>query len=340
MIPPFETAPEASFGTPAPKRMKPEGARHYFKELRFRQLRAFCQTAHTGSFSAAADELSISRPALWNQVRSLESEFNVQLIRLRGRRVELTDDGQLLFDLAAPVVEAFDAIVDLFAERHRKTPRTLAIATTASLLNNELRKPLDEFKKSHTDVCLRFVEGPSRECVRRLEAGVVDLAMFGYLGSETMPQRLHLIPMGRYPVILVHAKDNPLINVRRPDARVLAKQNLILPAPDTGARLLLDGFFSKAGVLGKLHIVIEAENAIQFANRRALSLGALLTTTSPMRLAELQSQSSKTGIVARALPSVGFEQIHCARRAGHSLSPAAMAFMKLVLDDAGSFSGQ
>lgn len=310
----------------------------YFKELRFRQLRAFCLAAHMGSFSGAAHSLRISRPALWNQVRALEAEFNASLFRVTGKRVELTTEGQTLFDLAAPVVEAFDAIKDLFLERSHHTPRTMVIATTASLLNNELQKPLNQFQKTHPNVRLRFREEPSRECVRRLEAGEVDLAFFGHLGGAIVSPRLHFSPMGRYPVVLVHAKDDPLASAKRLDARELAKHNLILPAPETSARHLIDAFFTKAGVSGRLNTVLEAQNAIQFANPSALRLGSLLTTISPMRLSELQRQGSRLGITARIVTAAGFEQIHCARRIGDRLSNYAMAFLNLVLEDVESFA--
>ncbi len=315
-------------------------SRRYFKELRFRQLRAFCVAAHTGGFAAAADALGMSRPALWHQVRSLESEFAADLVRLKGRRVELTAEGQLLFDLAAPVVEGFDAIRDLFAERRHQTPRTLTIATTASLLNNELRNAVVHFQESHPHVRMRFLEGPSRECVRRLEAGEVELAFFGSLGSEPASSRLHLSPIGRYPVVVAHARGSPLVGVKRLDARELVKHNLILPAPETSARHILDAFFTKAGVNGRLSIVLETQNAIQFANANALSLGAIVTTISPVRLAELKLQSKALGIVIREVPGAGHEEIHCARRIGHRASPAATDFLKLVLDDAESFVRQ
>lgn len=310
----------------------------YFKELRFRQLRAFCLTAHLGSFSGAAQAMRISRPALWNQVRSLETEFNANLFRVTGKKVGLTTEGQSLFDLAAPVVEAFDAIKELFSERSHQTPRTLVIATTASLLNNELQKPLSLFQKSHPTVRLRFREEPSRECVQRLEAGEVDLAFFGHLGGDIVSPRLHLSPMGRYPVVLVHAKDDPLARAKRLDARELAKHSLILPAPETSARHLLDAFFTKAGVSGRLNTVLEAQNAIQFANASALRLGSILTTISPMRLAELQRLGPRLGISAHVVTAAGFEQIHCARRIGDRLSNYAMAFLNLVLEDVESFA--
>jgi DNA-binding transcriptional LysR family regulator len=306
--------------------------RHYFKELRFRQLRAFCLVAHTGSFSAAADQLHISRPAIWNQVRSLETEFAATFVRVTGRRVQLTAEGQTMFDLAAPVVEAFEAIRDLFQERSTHTPRTLLIATTSSLLNNELQPPLRRFQERQPHVRLRFVEGPSRECVRRLEAGDVELAFFGHLGSSPIPPRLHVESIGRYPVVLVHRKDSALSHATRLDARELSKHSLILPAPDTSARHLLDAFFARAGVSGRLNISIEAQNAIQFADPPTLRLGALLTTISPLRLAQLQKKEGS--LTARVIPTAGYEEIHCARRVGDRLPPIATDFLDLVLREA------
>lgn len=311
--------------------MSPE-KRQYFKELRFRQLRAFCLVAHTSSFSAAADQLRISRPAIWNQVRSLETEFATTLVRVTGRRVELTTEGQTMFDLAAPIVEAFEAIKDLFQERITHTPSTLLIATTSSLLNNELQKPLSRFQKLQPHVRLRFVEGTSRECVRRLEAGDVELAFFGHLGGASIPPRLRVETIGRYPVVLVHRKDAVLSKAKRLDARELSKHSLILPAPDTSARHLLDAFFAKAGVSGRLNVSIEAQNAIQFANLSALRLGALLTTISPMRLAHLQRATEKNNVVAKVLPAAGYEEIHCAHRIGDRLPPLATEFLNLVLN--------
>ena len=320
--------------------MTASAPRRYFKELRFRQLRAFCLAAHTGSFSGAADTLGVSRPALWNQVRALESEFSAELLRVKGRRVELTAEGQLLFDLAAPVVEAFDAIKDIFVERRHQAPRTLNIATTASLLNNELSNALVRFQATHPHVRMRFLEGPSRECLRRLEAGEVELAFFGSLGHEPVSPRVHLSPIGRYPVVLVHAADSPLAATRRLDARELVKHNLILPAPETSARHILDSFFTKAGVNGRLRIVLEAQNAIQFANESAARLGAIITTISPLRLAELRQARKAMHLMVRAIPAAGYELIHCARRIGHRTSSAATDFLKLVLDDAESFVRQ
>jgi hypothetical protein len=140
--------------------------------------------------------------------------------------------------------------------------------------------------------------------------------------------------------VIVTPHDSPLATVRRLDARELVKHHLIVPAPETSARHILDNFFTKAGVNGRLKIVLEAQNAIQFVHESASNLGSILTTVSPIRLADLRQQSKAMGLTIREVPAAGYEVVHCARRIGQRTSPAATDFLRLVLGDAESFVRQ
>ena len=61
-----------------------------YKQNRFQQLRGFCYAAGTGSVSKAAQRMSLSQPAVSQQIQTLESELGVKLFVRRGSRIELT----------------------------------------------------------------------------------------------------------------------------------------------------------------------------------------------------------------------------------------------------------
>jgi len=55
-----------------PKRSpKPSDDRRYFKEVRFRQIRALFEIARHGTFAAASRSLGMATPSVWRQVRAL-----------------------------------------------------------------------------------------------------------------------------------------------------------------------------------------------------------------------------------------------------------------------------
>ena len=57
-------------------------------------LRVFESAARCGSFTIAADELSLTQSAVSHQIRGLESVLGVQLFERAGRGMALTEAGE------------------------------------------------------------------------------------------------------------------------------------------------------------------------------------------------------------------------------------------------------
>ena len=62
---------------------------------------------------------------MWQQVRALEREFEADLVTVQASEVLLTEDGELLSRLASPLIDSFDGIRSLFAERRGQLQRRL-----------------------------------------------------------------------------------------------------------------------------------------------------------------------------------------------------------------------
>src|SRR5512135_1521693 len=81
---------------------------------RLQNLRSFCYAAQLGSISKAAELASLSQPTVSLQIQALEKEFKTALFQRRGPKIILTPDGQSLYELARPLVEAMDALPATF----------------------------------------------------------------------------------------------------------------------------------------------------------------------------------------------------------------------------------
>src|SRR5881227_861252 len=69
-----------------------------------RRLRVLCEVARHGSFSAAADSLGYTQPAISRQIATLEAEVGTTLIRRVPKGAVLTDAGQLLAERAETIL--------------------------------------------------------------------------------------------------------------------------------------------------------------------------------------------------------------------------------------------
>ena len=76
-----------------------------YKQNRLQLLRGFCAVLETRSVSKAAERLHLTQPTISLQVQALERDLRTRLFERRGPRIEPTPEGELLYDLARPLVE-------------------------------------------------------------------------------------------------------------------------------------------------------------------------------------------------------------------------------------------
>ncbi len=70
------------------------------RQLNYHHLLYFWVTARAGSLAKASAELGLAQPTIGAQIRQLESVFDVALFERRGKRLVLTETGQLALSYA------------------------------------------------------------------------------------------------------------------------------------------------------------------------------------------------------------------------------------------------
>ncbi|MDE0120046.1 MAG: LysR family transcriptional regulator [Bdellovibrionales bacterium] len=70
----------------------------------FQQLMTFCTVISEGSMTAAANKMSVTQPAVSQQIRNLEEELDTKLLVRGVRQIRLTIQGQLLYNYAKKIL--------------------------------------------------------------------------------------------------------------------------------------------------------------------------------------------------------------------------------------------
>ncbi|WP_121715829.1 LysR family transcriptional regulator [Streptomyces sp. E5N91] len=149
-----------------------------------RRLRTFHEVVTTGSFTAAANSLGFTQPAVTQQIRALEREAGVLLFTRAGRRVVLTEAGHALARHSTVILrdmrhaqQQLQALARLRADRVRVCAFP---SITATLIPETLAALLAE----HPTLRVELHEAEPPESMRRLMAGECDIALsFSYPGA-------------------------------------------------------------------------------------------------------------------------------------------------------------
>ena len=80
-------------------------------EISLQQLRALAAVFETGSFTLAAESLQLTQPAISHLIKRMEDELGQPLV-VRGRRLQLTDAGQMMVDTAVRALRLVDESVN------------------------------------------------------------------------------------------------------------------------------------------------------------------------------------------------------------------------------------
>src|SRR5215831_12551749 len=124
-----------------------------YKQNRLQQLKGFCAVVENRSVSKAATRLSLTQPTV--QVQSLERDLRTKLFERRGPKMELTFEGELLYELSRPLVEGLTALEDDFEARRNNVERgKVSIAAGESTIHYVLPRAVQRFSAEHPGIAL------------------------------------------------------------------------------------------------------------------------------------------------------------------------------------------
>jgi LysR family glycine cleavage system transcriptional activator len=119
-----------------------------------RAIQAFESIVRRGSVTAAADELGVSSGAMSQQLRKIESELNVKLLKREGRSLTLTSWGRIYYE---QVRSAFDELRDAQHRLQVARAKQGIVVSAPPSLAIWLQQPLLEWSAAHPSVSLRLI---------------------------------------------------------------------------------------------------------------------------------------------------------------------------------------
>ena len=171
--------------------------------MELRQVRYFVAVAETLSFRQASNILHVSQPSLSVQIKQLEDELGVFLLRRSKRHVEITRAGEAFLSAAREILlkvkQASAAAVH--AESGEAGTIRLGFIPTASF--HILPRLLDKIRTALPLVTVELKEGPEALQVPGIHSGIFDISI-GHLGESY--DQIESMLLVREPIVVALPK--------------------------------------------------------------------------------------------------------------------------------------
>ena len=168
-------------------------------ELDVRRLRVLREVALRGTVTAAAGSLGFTPSAVSQQLSALERESGVTLLERAGRRVRLTDAGQVLVQRTEPVLAALEEAQAALEESRDSIAGELRIAAAGSIARALVIPMAARIAAARPALRATVLECETGDGMRELLLGHLDVVVaHEYSGSEGRP------PDGAAPGRSVH----------------------------------------------------------------------------------------------------------------------------------------
>ena len=235
------------------------------------QLRVFETVARHGSFTRAAEELSITQPTVSSQVKQLTKTVGLPLFEQIGKSLYLTDAGSELLVTCQDIFEKLGnfemKVADLKGTKQGQL--RLAVITTAKYFIPRL---LGSFCQQYPGIDVALKVTNHQEVQERMLNNKDDL----YIVSQP-PQDIDLQYQSFLdnPLVVVAKKDHPLANKKNIPIQCLNDQPFIMREQGSGTRVAILELFEQHQVEVKVKLELGSNEAIKQAIAGNLGISIL-----------------------------------------------------------------
>lgn len=139
----------------------------------------FIAMVEAGGMNKAAREIHVAQPALTRQLKVMEKEYGIPLVKPRkGRhRLELTEAGWIFYRQAKQIIEADSSMRDEISRLIGGYSGTLSISVVPSLSSELISKAVKPFHEKYRDMTFRIRESYHMEIVDEVRKGISEIGI-------------------------------------------------------------------------------------------------------------------------------------------------------------------
>jgi DNA-binding transcriptional LysR family regulator len=286
-----------------------------------RDLQVFLSVAKHLNYTRAAEEVNLSQPSVSVRMRELERDLGSKLFEQLGKKISLTEAGQLLVPHATRIIAAMSDARHAIDELQGLERGLLRIGASTTPGMYIIPRTLAHFKRRHPKIEVRLAVRDTRQ----IEDGVIRNEFdFGFVGGHLAGDLVDVLPWMTDHLILVVPSNHQLAEKKSVKMSDLRKEMFILREAGSATRATVAHHLKKADI--EVETVMELENPESVKKAVQSGLG----------IAFISKFAVETELKARSLVAVVVNGLNINRelkivyRKDKHLGRAAQAFIDMA----------
>ncbi len=221
------------------------------------KLITLLRVQESGSFTRAAESLSLTQPAVSKHIRMLEKELGIRIFNRGEGEMKLTREGEIVAKYAKRI-EMMYLNLEQSLKDEKKYITRLSVGMTHTAESNVMAEVLARYSSERQGVCLTIVTDTIQNLYAKLRTYEIDLAVVEGRASDSS---FNSILLDTDCLILAVSTENPLADKNIVTLSELKKQKMILRLPNSGTRNLFASHLESNNLsLDDFNVILEVDN--------------------------------------------------------------------------------
>ena len=200
--------------------------------------KTFYTVAKVKSMTKASEELMVSQPAISKSIRMLEAQLGGTLFNRSNKGLELTEEGQMLFDKIRPALDSIRNAEVSFQEYKELNTGIIKIGISSVLTKCLLVDILSNFKEKYPNVKFVIQNGLTSDLMEKLNEGNLDFVIYNKSNIEEKNVKSQLLTTLSY----VFFYNPAFYDVENTNIETLNSFPLLLQNKNSNTRKFLDEY--------------------------------------------------------------------------------------------------
>ncbi|MGE8207166.1 LysR family transcriptional regulator [Heyndrickxia sp. NPDC080065] len=239
--------------------------------MEWHQIQYFQVVAKTQHITRAAEQLSISQPALSRAISKLEDDLGVQLFDRKGRNIKLNQYGKMFLNRVERSINEIEIGKQEIRDAIHPDHGTVSLAFLHSLGISFVPEIVSSFQNKFPDVKFCLNQAATQNVLEQIQMGEIDVALISDIQNF---KEIIWKPLLTEELFLIVSIQHPLAKFDEVDLNEISEEPFIAFKNGYGMRTIIDNLCDQAGFSPK--VVFEGEEIGTVAGLVAAKLGVSL----------------------------------------------------------------